>query len=155
MSKLKNRAPELSKISKEQPFVVPPKYFDDFYARLHSRMEAEAGVPPLPGNRLVRLLKPALAMAASFALIFLLGYWPLKSFLPDFLADKNATTDTSLEDETFISLVDAIDEQSFFALLMDFPVEQNSVESGLNDEELMNYLSTQVSDYEIYLQTTN
>jgi len=155
MSKLKNSAPELSKIKKELPFGVPPNYFDDFYARLHVRIEAAEGVRPKPGNRMIRLLKPALAMAASFTLIFMLVYWPIKSFLPGYLAKTNTSIDSTLEDETLIAILNTMDEQSFISLLNEANGDQKGNNSELSDEELISCLTAQASDYEIFLQTSN
>ncbi len=155
MNKLKNIAPELSKIKKEQPFGVPDKYFDDFSARLHHRLETERQPLPQKQNRVIRFLKPALSLAASFALIFMLVYWPVKSFLPNYLAKTNTYIESPSEESTYLSFIEKLDENSFFALLYEPFVSEETDSYDFNDDELLNFLSANVSDYEIYLQTEN
>ncbi len=143
MDELEKISPELSKIKKENPFRVPDNYFDDFSARLQIRLEAEKMVVPIKQNRFIQFLKPALGLAASFALIFMLVYWPLKSFMPDQVASSQIQDELS-EDE-FLSVVEGIDENSFFALL-------NEQDEGIkfSDEDLISYVGNNISDYEIY-----
>lgn len=154
MNELKNIAPKLSEIKKERPFRVPDNYFDDFSSRLHTRLEAEKQVLPKPKSRIIRFLKPAIGLAASFLLIFMLVYWPIKSFLPNYLANKNAPSETVItEEDTYMSILEKMDENSFFALLSDSSEEEKV--DDFNDEELMSYVSSNFSDYEIYLETDN
>lgn len=151
MNELKNSAPKLSKLKKEQPFSVPEHYFDDFYSRLHIKLEQEKEeVLPQKRTRIVRLLKPAIGLAASFLLVFLLVYWPIKSFLPQYLAGKNeAPKMEQTEEETYLAIIERMDENSFFTMIEEQPDE----EEPFNDTELMNYVSSNISDYELYLET--
>jgi hypothetical protein len=155
MNKLKKIAPELSKLKKEQPFGVPDNYFDDFSARLHYRLETEKQALPQPKNSFLRYLKPALGLAASFALIFMLVYWPVRSFLPSYLAKTNTYIETETEENEFLTFIEKLDENSFFAIIQESHSNEETVNGSFDDEELMNYLSSNVSDYEIYLQTEN
>lgn len=148
MDDLKNMSPKLSKIKKENPFKTPDNYFDDFSARLQMKLEAEKKVIPTKQNQVIRLLKPVLGLAASFALIFLLVYWPLKTFMPTEVAQNNAHPD--LNEMEYLSMVEGIDENSFYALL-DEP--NGSVE--FTDDDLVSYLSTNISEYDIYAGTDN
>lgn len=155
MKKLEKIAPELSKLKKEQPFGVPHKYFDDFSARLHYRLEAEKQVLPQKQNPVIRFLKPALGLAASFALIFMLVYWPVKTFLPNYLVKSNTYIEVENEDDHFLSFLEKLDENSFFALIQENSIEEETAEGDFNDDELLSYLSSNVTDYEIYIQTEN
>ena len=151
MNELKNSAPKLSKIKKEQPFTTPDNYFVDFSSRLQGKIQAEKSSNLPKKNKVIPLLKPAIGLAASFILVMMLVYWPLKSFLPDYLA-KTVTpgeieTETS-EEEKYIYIMEKVDETAFFTLIEDTPDEES-----LNDEELINYLSANISDYEIFLET--
>jgi len=146
MDDLKNIAPELSKLKKENPYGTPDNYFDNFSARLQVKLEAEKRTIPEKQNRIIRILKPALGLAASFALIFMLVYWPLKSFMPNNVASN--TEELEMNELDYLSIVEGIDENSFYALL-DEP--SNSVE--FSDEDLISYVNTNVSEYEIYLAT--
>ena len=155
MKELEKIAPELSKIKKDQPFKAPENYFDDFSARLHYKIEAEKNILPQPKNQIIRYLKPALGLAASFIFIAILVYWPMRSFLPQYLADTNTQIESENENETYISYLERMDESSFFSFLQESFSDENTEEEDFNDEELLNYLSANVSDYEIYMQTEN
>ena len=150
MDELKNISPELSKIKKETPFRVPDNYFTDFSARLHAKLEAEKMSLPNHKNRFIQFVKPALGLAASFALIFMLVYWPLKTFEPNQKVNNNLENETEITDMEYLSMVEGIDEYSFLAMLEE---PANSV--NFTDEEIVSYLQTNSSDYEIYTETHN
>jgi hypothetical protein len=143
MDDLKNIAPELSKLEKENPFGVPEGYFDKFPARLKIRMDAEEKTDTKK-IRFIQVLKPVVGLAASFALIFMLVYWPLKTFTPDQVAENSA--ETEMTDADYMSVLERIDEDSFFALLDEQPAE----EIEFSDEELLAYVSVNISEYEMY-----
>lgn len=148
MKDLEKIAPKLSKMKKEAPFSTPEHYFDDFSARLQTRLEAEKTDLPKPQNKVIRLLKPAIGLAASFLLIFLLVYWPTKTFLSGYMADNNTETPTAEQEDPYRAIIERIDETTFFAIL-----EEPTQETSFDDEELMNYISSNMSEYEIYLET--
>ena len=147
MNNLDNKKTELSKLKREYPFGVPDNYFDDFSSRLQINLEAEKKAIPKKENRIIQFLKPAIGLAAGFAIIILLVNWPLKSHLPEQVVNNN-NAETEFNNEEYLSLVESIDENSFYALL-DEPA--TSVE--FSDEDLMNYVSANISEYEIYLGT--
>ena len=147
MDNLNNKKPDLSKFKREYPFGIPDNYFDDFSARLKIRLEEEKKISPKQKNRIIQFLKPAIGLAAGFALIVMLAYWPFKSNLPNQLAN-NTNQESELNEDEHLSLVESIDENSFYALL-DEPA--TSVE--FSDEDLINYVSSNISEYEIYLET--
>lgn len=149
MKELENIAPELSKIKKENPFRVPENYFEDFSARLQSKIDAEQNAVPGRRNNIIRYLKPAIGLAAGFALVFSLAYWPLKTLTPNRIAENNVQ-EMSVNDMLFASAVEGIDENSFYELL-----ESRGEEEQLSDEDLASYVNTNVSEYEIYSQTAN
>lgn len=149
MEELEKIAPELSKIKKENPFRVPDNYFEDFSARLQIKLEAEKNAIPKKQTRIIQFLKPAIGLAAGFALIFMLAYWPLNKFTPNQEAN-NGNTDTDLLDMIYASMVEEIDENSFYALL-DEP--NGAVE--FSDEDLAHYVNINSSEYEIYSETNN
>jgi hypothetical protein len=111
------------------------------------KLEAEKMIVPAKQNRFIYYLKPALGLAASFALIFMLVYWPLKTFTPNQTANNNTDTEMS-EDEGYLSIVEKMDENSFFALLYE---PANAVE--FSDEDLVAYINTNITDYDIYQGT--
>lgn len=146
MDELKNISPKLSKLKKENPFGTPDKYFDDFSARLQMKLEVEKKIVPIQQNRIIRFLKPAIGLAASFAIIFMLVNLPLKRFMSHQVANSNIETELSETD--YLSVVEGIDENSFFALL-DEP--DNGIE--FSDEDLLSYVSANTSEYEIFSGT--
>jgi hypothetical protein len=147
MDELEKIAPELSKIKKENPFRVPDNYFEDFSARLQMKLDAEKIGVSDNKNRFIQYLKPAIGLAAGFALIFSLAYWPLKTFTPNQQAN-NTGIQANESEMHFASLVEGMDENSFYALL-----DETEVADQLNDDDLANYVKTNSSEYEIYSET--
>lgn len=148
MDELKNIAPKLSKLKKENPFKAPDKYFDDFSARLQMKLEAERKAVPKQKSLFIRFMKPAIGLAASFALIFMLVYWPLKTFMPSQVAIVEDTTEYF--DTEFLSIVEGLDESSFFALL-----EESNGTEDFTDDDLIAYVSANFTDYEIFEKIEN
>jgi len=147
MDELKNIAPKLSKLKKENPFGTPDKYFDNFSAQLKMKLEAEKEIP-VQQHRIIRFLKPALGLAASFALIFMLVNLPLKKFMSQKVADSNV--ETELTETDYLSVISGIDESSFFTLL-------DEPDSGIefSEEDLLTYASANTSEYELFLEPNN
>ncbi len=149
MDELEKIAPELSKIKKENPFRTPENYFEDFSARLQIKLETEKEKGSTKTqSRIIQFLKPALGLAAGFALIFMLAYWPLTKLTSNQQA-KNNSIQTDETDMIFTSLVEGMDENSFFAML-----GESESTGQLSDDDLANYLSTNSTEYEIYSETT-
>jgi len=135
----------LEGMDKELPFRVPDHYFDDFQARLQARMEMEA--VHLPGKRitLINYLKPVLGLAAAFAAVFLLVFFPVRMITKQ---DTFALNEMSNEEEKIINLVEYVDDHTFFNLLVDDPTENK-----MEGQELEVYIASNFSDYDIYLET--
>ena len=148
MDELKNTASELSKIKKETPFQVPENYFDDFSARLQVKLEAEKTGIPKQQNRIVQFLKPALGLAASFFLIFMLVYYPLKNYMSSQDFEQAELIDNT--ETEFLNIIEGIDENSFFALL-----EGSNNDDNFSDDDLVAYVSANFTDYEIFEYTEN
>ncbi len=155
MKKLQKIAPETSKIKRDQPFRVPDNYFGDFSARLHSRLYEEAEILPHKKIGVLRYLKPVLGLAASFALVFMLVYWPVSSFLPGYLARTQMPIEQEIEIDTYMPSLERLDENSFFTLITEIFTGTEEGAEEFNDEELLNYLSANVSDYELFMHTEN
>ena len=147
MDKLKKIAPKLSEIKKENPFGVPPRYFDNFSARLQIKIEAEKTILHSPKSRVIQFLKPVLSLAAGLALVFSLVYFPLKTYKNEQLAN-NTNQNDELTNENYISLLEGMDDNSFYALLSEPVISDDEY----SDEELIAYLSSNISDYDIYME---
>jgi hypothetical protein len=157
MNDLKKIAPELSKIKKEIPFRAPENYFRDFPDRLqviiNSGNTDKAATEP--GGKIARMIIPALKVAASIALVALLLYQPLRRVFPGYLAKGlSEMTDTAItEDERILLMIDKIDETSFLTLVDESDTKE-ALNSELIDEELLSYLCSDISDYDLLLQNT-
>jgi hypothetical protein len=149
MDELKNIAPNLSKIKKENPFRVPDNYFEDFSARLQIKLDAENAENNKKENRIISLVKPALGLAAGFALIFMLAYWPMTTFTNKQLA-KNQNSETETNEMLYASMVEGIDLNSFYTLLD----EPNGAEQ-FDADDLADFVFTYSSEYEIFSETEN
>jgi hypothetical protein len=149
MDELEKIAPELSKIKKENPFRIPENYFDDFSARLQVKLEAEKKGVSKNQNRIIQFLKPALGLAAGFALIFMLAYWPLKTLTPNQQAN-NIATETDISEMLYATMVEEIDVNSFYALL-----DEPNGSVKFSNDDLAIYVNSNSSEYEIYSETNN
>ncbi len=149
MKELEKIAPELSKIKKENPFRVPENYFDDFSTRLQAKLDAEQNAVPVKKSNIIRYLKPAIGLAAGFALVFSLAYWPLKTLTPNQTADSDVQ-EISVSEMLFASAVEGIDVNSFYEL-----IEKPEGNAQLSDDDLASFVNANVSEYEIYTQDAN
>ncbi len=147
MDEFKNIVPKLSNIKKENPFETPDKYFDNFSEQLKMKIEAEKEIAGKQ-HGIIRFLKPALGLAASFALIFMLVNIPLKKFMSQKVADSNI--ETELTETDYLSVIAGIDESSFF-LLLDEP--DGGIE--FSEEDLLTYASANTSEYELFIESNN
>jgi hypothetical protein len=147
MKDLEKIAPELSKIKKENPFRVPENYFEDFSARLQMKLDTEKMEAPKKQSKVIQILKPALTMAAGFALLFTLAYWPLKLITPGQQAG-NTIIEIDINDMLFANMVEGIDQNSFYALL-----EEPYNSTQLSDEDMAVIVNSNSSEYDIYSET--
>lgn len=133
----------------DNPFRMPEGYLDSFEDRLMARLAAEEAEETQPKRPVWRILKPALTLAAMFALIFGMGYGVLSLThtlgrgIGTTAADEYAT----LEEELIrpISLINYYQE-----------AESDEDAADLDEETLLNYLATELSYAdlaEIYAQT--
>ena len=144
MDELKNIAPELSKLKKENPYRTPKNYFDDFSARMHTAIEQEKMPDSEKKPRIFQLLKPVFGMAASFAIIFMLVYVPLKTFVSKETTHVAQSSDYT--DSEVLNVLEDLDESAFFALLD----EENESTDELTDDDLTLYVSANFTAYEIF-----
>lgn len=78
----------------DNPYRVPDGYFDNFSQRLMSKIEQQEGQASTNVEKerplgIIKYLKPALAMAASFAIIFFLIYIPVTTIAPKMTDNQN------------------------------------------------------------------
>jgi hypothetical protein len=127
------------------PFSIPPRYFDDFPARLQARIDQESSTGKPKSIRFFETIKPIIGLAASFAAVFILVYWPARWITHQIAYPSKNQNNLS---ESVINLVEHIDDQTFFSLL-----ENGEKAETIDYETLENFLATNFSDFDIYLET--
>jgi hypothetical protein len=133
------------KEDKELPFRVPRHYFDDFPARLQSRIEQESQLPVTRRLNLLDYLKPVLGLAAAFAAVFILVFYPARLVTRSALSAQSTIQN---DVDKIINLVEPVDDQTFFSML-----ENGSADEKINGTEIESYIAANYSDYDIYLET--
>ncbi|MGQ8336469.1 hypothetical protein ACUNWD_07945 [Sunxiuqinia sp. A32] len=154
MNEQKNIESPLSGIPKKNPFEVPENYFETLQDKIEARIDAE-NLTLSKKQQVIRILKPVLSMAASFALVFLLVYYPLNRFLPDYLAKKeisnyNEAINTSEDDLIFSYL--SISEHSIYEIFGD---KEEQINNEVSEEEVLDYLTIAMNETEIFAELKN
>ena len=72
------------------PFTAPEGYFDAFPERVMNKIDAEITPAVHFPQKIIRILRPALAMAASFTIIFFLVYLSVRHFGSNVSQDSTA-----------------------------------------------------------------
>jgi len=149
-----NIEPEFLKRPKKNPFRTPDHYFDSIEDRVMGAIEHEAkNKTTSKSGKIFQLLKPVLGLAASFAIIYLLAYYPIKYFTPDSLVKSEIIDSTATDDVDVYSIaLSLIDESSLVRTIFE---EENSSQSKINPDEMIAYLSTEMTDLEIYNEIQN
>lgn len=123
---------------RNNPFGTPDGYFEQFPDRILDRIEAEENQHSTKGL-VIRYLKPVLALAASFAIIFMLVYLPVKTMGPD-VAKNNEEIELDQDLLPYI-VTDEVLYKSFYAE-EDQDIDDSVIETVLlasvSDMELMN-----------------
>lgn len=130
-----------------QPFKTPEGYFDGLEDRLMARIAAEVQPETSRKVRIWAVLKPALTLAAMFALIFGMGYGVLS--LTRTLGRGEVSTDVA-------GYATAEEEMIRPASLIDYYQSNLAEETELDEETIVNYLATELSFSdlaEIYAQS--
>lgn len=124
---------------KSIPFKTPEGYFESFHDRLTGRLVLEQEVlnPPSSKVLLVRYLRPALALAASFALIFMLVYFPVKTFGPSISKNTTIEIDDDLLNYYFT-------DEVFFKSLT-----SHEIEDDFDEASIESILLASMSEYEL------
>jgi hypothetical protein len=148
MNNQDNISPKLKNLSKELPFKVPRGYFDDFPARMQHRLELEKQAETKPKTRIIELFKPVLSLAAGFAAIFILVYWPIKTLNNRQTAEKIEFGVQQIISVDFFNIFENIDEHTFYALL-----ENDSDDDVFETESLVAFLSANYSDYDVFIES--
>lgn len=147
---MQERWTDNSKFPRENPFDVPEGYFEMIEDRIEGKIQAAEG-GRLHGNRLILTVKPVLGLAASFALAFLLIYYPISKILPWYMAKYDAEKNKEIKlDEKFLTDYGYLDERTFFLALT-----SQEDPSEFETDEIISFLSSELDDYEVYAEIIN
>ncbi|HCR91703.1 MAG TPA: hypothetical protein DIW50_14865 [Prolixibacteraceae bacterium] len=141
MKKDDNHIEFLKELPKQQPFKVPEAYFETFEERLQQRIQQQAGKSK---PKIIQMLRPVLWLAAGFVLVFLLVHYPLKMFFPGSSSDLGlAETVTSISNEWLY------DDNLYNMISEDMSADT------IDNEVVVDFLSAELSEYEIYSEMYN
>jgi len=147
-----NIEPDFLKRPKTNPFRTPDYYFESLEDRIMGNIEDKAKKKS-SSARLIQFLKPALGLAASFTLVYLLVYYPINTFLLKPTAETTITDTITSDLLTDYSInLASIDENSLINAI--FSDETNNL-AETNPDELLAYLSAGLNDVEIYTEIQN
>ncbi len=148
-----NTEPEFLKRNKTNPFRTPDHYFDSIEDRVMGNIADQSQKKTSSANKVIRLLKPVLGLAASFALVALLVYYPINHLLLKNTV-TSVTADSASSDilNSYSFILTSIDENSLVNTI--FSDETNS-STAINQDEVLAYLSSGLNDVEIYSEILN
>jgi hypothetical protein len=147
--------PEFLKRHKSSPFRTPDHYFDSIEDRVMGSIKNEAKRERTLGSRKIyRVLKPVLGIAASLVLVYLLASYPFKPLSTKSSLVKSPITDTTAHDvlDAYTLNVSQIDENSLINTIFG---DDSITQSAINPDEVLAYLSTEMTDREIYSAMKN
>ncbi|MCL3778934.1 hypothetical protein EMN47_00885 [Prolixibacteraceae bacterium JC049] len=148
----KNKKWSLDDASPKAPFEVPKNYFDEMQHKIMAEVE-EMEAPQKKG--IIHHLKPALGLVASFIVVGLLVYVPMKMYMPSVLEKyygQSQQESTFNADSTLIFA--DLDAMNYFE--DEFSTEEiiETTEDQSDDEQLLNYLVAELDDYDIVSLTS-
>ena len=151
MNEKKNIESPFSGIPKKNPFGTPEGYFETLQDRIEARIKAEETILPRR-TKVIRILKPVLSLAASFALIYMLVYYPLSKFMPKYLESNQVALETeSIEfnlEEDYLAVFSTDNS------LIEYMTTEET-EEVQPSEEVYAYMTSNMSDSEFYAELTN
>ncbi len=149
-----NIEPEFLKRPKKNPFRTPDHYFDSIEDRVMGAIKYEAKKKTISkSGKIFQILKPVLGLAASFALVYVLAYYPFKYFTPANMA-KSELTDTTRNDSlhNYAFNISFIDENN---LVNSIFAAETADSIKVNSDELLAYLSSDMNELDIYSEIQN
>lgn len=126
--------------ARDNPFRMPEGYFDGFEDRMMARIAAQAQPAASKKVRIWTVLKPALTLAAMFALVFGMGYGVLS--LTHTLG-RGAGTDATATYAT------TVEEMIRPASLINYYQTEPAEEAELDEETIVDYLVSSLSYNEL------
>lgn len=144
---------EFLKRPKSNPFKTPEYYFDTLEDRIMANIQYQDEKKTKKPSGIIQYLKPVLGLAASFALVYLLVYYPITTFILKDTAQVAITDSTETDwSEAYSVTLSNISENTLVNAI--FSEESNAVTEA-NPDELLAYLSSGMNDIEIYSEIQN
>jgi hypothetical protein len=136
----------------QNPFRTPDNYFESLEDRIMGNIKDQTKKKS-SSTKIIQFLKPALSLAASFALIFMLGYYSVNTFLLKDTAqiEQTDTTVTDFLNEYPINL-SSIDDNSLINAIF---TDETNVFAETNPDEFLAYLSSGLNEVDIYAEFQN
>ncbi len=143
---------EFLKRPKSNPFKAPEYYFDTLEDRIMANVQYQ-DKKKTKSSGIIQLLKPVLGLAASFALVYLLVYYPITTFLlkdtEQVVSNDSIETDWS---EVYSVTLSTVSENTLVNAIFS---DETTPESETSPEELLAYLTSGMNDLEIYSAIQN
>ncbi|MDA3879397.1 MAG: hypothetical protein PF436_03325 [Prolixibacteraceae bacterium] len=134
---LKNRIKQLP--GNDNPFTTPEGYFDRFSERLMDKVNEESVADTKPKVSILRILRPALIMAASFAAIFFIILIPVHTIAPKLASNNNIKTEMiDLVAYYFINENEIIEALEYEETIEEY-----------NDAALEEYLMASITEFDL------
>lgn len=136
----------------ENPFRTPDPYFDTLEDRIMSGIKHAEKTQSKQG-KVVHLLKPILGLVASFALVCLLVYYPIRHFMPQRMVETvQADTSSSSIPEAYSLSFSSVDENTLFQMIIS---DDSNTDSQLNSDDVVAYLASGANDLDLYSEIQN
>ncbi|MBN1387729.1 MAG: hypothetical protein JW965_04735 [Bacteroidales bacterium] len=132
----------IGKIGNKNPFRVPENYFDEVRKEIYERTTATEAVKGK--NRIIRLVKPALMLAAAMIAFAIISYTGLKLLFPEYGKPVEDNYTEFLYQFEEVELINILTEQETDA-------EIRSAET----DEIIDYLLDQDIEYTSIIEFLN
>jgi len=131
-----------SKIKDQNPFRVPENYFDEVKSKVLSGPSGNGGEEKK--SYVVRLLKPALTLAAAMLALAIISYSGLKLLFPE---------NEQVNEVSYTEFIHQFDEAELIDIIVQ--EEYNSQEFNIDSDEIIDYLLEQDIEYTLIIELLN
>ncbi|MBS0012080.1 MAG: hypothetical protein KFF49_11755 [Bacteroidales bacterium] len=131
-----------NKIQSNKPFRVPDNYFDEVSSNLYRRVSDTGDINNR--TRLIRLLKPALMLAAAMIILAVISYTGLKLLFPEYERANGINHTVSIYGFEEAELIDKLTETGAVNDIL-----------STEQEEIITYLLDHNIEYEPIIELLN
>ncbi|MFH2141833.1 MAG: hypothetical protein ABIJ97_05390 [Bacteroidota bacterium] len=144
---LKNIAPKLFSAKKENPFIVPENYFENFSSVIQDKIEVSGNNKGW--QKIYHFIKPQLKLAAGFILFALFAAIIVYSIGKGKLGENEKISNNEIIIDDELQLYGISDDDQIISVLIE---EEYSTTDTLSSEEIVNYLVDSELDYLAYIE---